>query len=390
MTTMTARQDMRTKMLRAAMTLAVMLMATVSAWAETMFITDVMLLGGSQSDVDTQKRALMSEGWIFIDQDLNEGAGGDYIYLLYKESVNTNEYASFITGFYIDTTEKHSENTADTRTVYGRTYHLVPTAGSSDFRKYKGNLNNGVKGGAQIHLYYTKASFGDINAVKSITFNSTQDGALGNDGGTTGYDLNKDCGKKSAYIYMHVDKSKGWIVNMGAGKCIITGYEGLTLEYTSIEIPTQIDGATVLNFSSDFSFSEFKNLEEMTFPKESVIDAMPSVQGLTKFKKVIAYYKVSLSENYLPSCMTNVPAYTFAGTAIEILNMPGVTFVGTGAFEGCNSIKEIYLSNSAVIKSRAFANSSSSGKVNYEGPLSNLTPDIYQYSPNLTFKITYN
>lgn len=225
--------------------------------------------------------------------------------------------------------------------------------------------------------------------MKSITFNSTQDGALGNDGGTTGYDLNKDCGKKSAYIYMHVDKSKGWIVNMGAGKCIITGYEGLTLEYTSIEIPTQIDGATVLNFSSDFSFSEFKNLEEMTFPKESVIDAMPSVQGLTKFKKVIAYYKVSLTENYLPSCMTNVPAYTFAGTAIEILNMPGVTFVGTGAFEGCNSIKEIYLSNSAVIKSRAFANSSSSGKVNYEGPLSNLTPDIYQYSPNLTFKITY-
>lgn len=392
MTTMTARQDMRTKMLRAAMTLAVMLMATVSAWAETMFITDVMLLGGSQSDVDTQKRALMSEGWIFIDQDLNEGAGGDYIYLLYKESVNTNEYASFITGFYIDTTEKHSENTADTRTVYGRTYHLVPTAGSSDFKKYKGNLNNGVKGSAQIHLYYTKASFGDQNAVKSITFNSTQEGALGNDGGTTGYDLNKDCGKKSAYIYMHVDKSKGWIVNMGAGKCVITGYEGLTLEYTSIEIPTEIDKATVLNFSSDFSFSEFKNLEEMTFPEESVIDYMPSVQGLTKFKKVVGYvnrFGGGMSDNALPTTITNVPAYTFVGTAIEDLGMLGVSYIGTGAFEGCNRINDIFIGNSAEIRSRAFANNSSSGTVQYDGPLSNLTPDIYLYSPNLTFKSTF-
>ena len=393
MTTMKARQDMRTKMLRAAMTLAVMLMATVSAWAETMFITDVMLIGkNDKSEAQELKAQYVAQGWTAIDQDLNAGCGSksDYIYLLYKQASNINEKATFITDFYISDA---SDTAPDSRTVNGRTYQLVPYDGDSHFKSKKGDLNSNA-GGDDIHLYYTKASFGDHNGVKSITFNSTKNGALGKNGDTeTGYDLNSGCGSSSDDIYMHVNKSKGWIIDMGAGKCIITGYEGLTLEYTSIEIPTKIDGATVLNFSSDFSFSEFKNLEEMTFPEESVIDYMPSVQGLTKFKKVVGYvnrFGGGMSDNALPTTITNVPAYTFVGTAIEDLSMLGVSYIGTGAFEGCNRINDIFIGNSAEIKSRAFANSSSSGTVNYDGPLSNLmTPDIYQYSPNLTFKITY-
>ena len=392
MTTMTARQDMRTKMLRAAMTLAVMLMATVSAWAETMFITDVMLIGkNNNTEANALKAQYVAQGWTAIEKDLNDGCGSksDYIYLLYKQASNLNKDATFITDFYISDA---SGTAPDSRTVDGRTYQLVPYDGDSHFKSKKGDLNSNA-GGDDIHLYYTKASFGDHNGVKSITFNSTKNGALGKNGDTeTGYDLNSGCGSSSDDIYMHVDKSKGWIVNMGAGKCVITGYEGLTLEYTSIEIPTEIDKATVLNFSSDFSFSEFKNLEEMTFPEESVIDAMPSVQGLTKFKKVVGYVNRlggGMSDNALPTTITNVPAYTFVGTAIEDLGMLGVSYIGTGAFEGCNRINDFLIGNSAEIRSRAFANNSSSGTVNYEGPLSNLTPDIYQYSPNLTFRSTF-
>ena len=386
MNTKTIHQNL----LRLAVTLAVVMMTTTSALAKTWFITNVMLLGGKDNDaLETQKRVLRTEGWTAIDQNLNAGAGGDYIYLLYKEAPNTDANATFITDFYIDTTVKQSENTPDSRTVNNRTYYLVPTTGSDDFKKFKGNLNNGIKGGDQIHLYYTKASFGDHNAVMFIDFNNTQSGALGKNGETTGYDLNSP--KKGDKIYMHVDKSKGWIINKGGDKCTITGYEGLTLEYTSIEIPTKIDGATVINFSSDFSFSEFENLEEMTFPMESVLDAMPSVQGCTKLKNVIGYVNGtggvgSRMRNYtLPRTIINIPAYTFACTAIEELTLPGVTFIGMGAFEGCNSLNFIRFGNSAEIRSRAFANSSSSGIVSYNGPLSNWTTDIYQYSPNLTF-----
>ena len=68
MTTMTARQDMRTEMLRAAMTLAVMLMATVSAWAETMFITDIMLIGkNNNTEANALKEQYVAQGWTAIE-----------------------------------------------------------------------------------------------------------------------------------------------------------------------------------------------------------------------------------------------------------------------------------------------------------------------------------
>ena len=394
MTTMTAKQDMRTKMLRAAMTLAVMLMATVSAWAETMFITDVMLIGkNDKSEAQELKAQYVAQGWTAIDQDLNAGCGSksDYIYLLYKQASNLNKDATFITDFYISDA---SGTAPDSRTVNGRTYQLVPYDGDSHFKSKKGDLNSNA-GGDDIHLYYTKASFGDHNGVKSITFNSTKNGALGKNGDTkTGYDLNSGCGSSSDDIYMHVNKSKGWIIqkNISGDKCNITGYEGLTLEYTSIEIPTKIDKATVLGFNSAFNFSEFKNLEEMTFPKESVIDAMPSVQGCTKFKNIRAFYGVFTGEGgdlfdyYLPISITDIPAYTFKGTAITRLTMQNVTFVGTGAFEGCSltSVTFHKPDKPPEIRSRAFGSISSSCEIEYYGLMTDWYPSIYQYSPNLT------
>ena len=49
------------------------------------FVTDVMVIGGSKSETQSLRSSLQAQGWVFVDKDLNAGAGGDYIYLLYKD-----------------------------------------------------------------------------------------------------------------------------------------------------------------------------------------------------------------------------------------------------------------------------------------------------------------
>ena len=67
------------------------------------FIKDVLLIGGTSGETYTQKTNFMAQGWTFIDYDLNKGAGGDYVYLMYK-TANTpgcNACYGYITEFYI-------------------------------------------------------------------------------------------------------------------------------------------------------------------------------------------------------------------------------------------------------------------------------------------------
>ena len=188
----------RERPLRIVLTLLVALLPMVTL-GQTVGIKEVMVIGGTENQVNTLKTSLTGQGWTVIGKDLNAGAGGDYIYLLYKSE--SNDYGlnlGYITDFYIST---QTGTAPDTRTVNGRTYTLVPYQGGSDFVNSKGDLNRGA-GGDYIHLYYTKDVFSDNHMVSSISFNGTQTGAVGADGGSTGYDLNK--GAEGDYIYMHV------------------------------------------------------------------------------------------------------------------------------------------------------------------------------------------
>ena len=45
------------------------------------FVKDVMLIGGNESETTALKSSYAAQGWTVIDQDLNAGAGGDYIYM---------------------------------------------------------------------------------------------------------------------------------------------------------------------------------------------------------------------------------------------------------------------------------------------------------------------
>lgn len=178
-----------------------MLVLTVGqkAWA-TDFITDVMVIGNAdKTEFDNLENSLKEQGWTAIDKDLNAGCGtgSDYIHLLYKTNNSQDCSDKPITDFYIKT----GKNPSSSITHDGRTYYLVPYKGSNDFVEGRGDLNNNAEGD-YIFLYYTRSSFPDKHAVTGISFDTTQSGAVGANGGATGYDLNTEAG--GDYIYMHL------------------------------------------------------------------------------------------------------------------------------------------------------------------------------------------
>ena len=162
-----------------------------TSWADSWpeYITDVMVVGGQSSSVGSSY--YNSNGWIRVDKDLNAGAGGDYVYLLYKKSDRVDPDGEYITDFIVSTTNSYSITSG------GRTYYRVDYDGDNHFKTYKGNLNSNTKqSSTDLWLYYTKANFSDDKrAVSGIYFNSSSSGAV------SGMDLNAGAGGE--YIYMH-------------------------------------------------------------------------------------------------------------------------------------------------------------------------------------------
>ena len=188
---------------RAALTLLLMLTMSLTASASALFITDVMVAGHSdQSSFNTLIQDLQQQGWIDIEQDLNEGVGGDYIHLLYKTNSSTGSSGTAITDFYIKT----GNNPPATLIHQGRIYYLTPYQGDTYFVNSQGDLNKDA-GGDYIYLYYTKDAMSN-HTVSSIFFNNNPIGAIGANGGDIGYDLNSNCTHNygNVHIYMHVIK----------------------------------------------------------------------------------------------------------------------------------------------------------------------------------------
>ncbi len=157
--------------------LFVALLATTTVWAAN-YITDVMVIGGSKSEVNSLKTTYTNQGWTVIDKDLNDGCGSssDYIYLLYKSASETSTSATFITDFLISTATSPPNSFMN----YGRVYNLVSYDGSDYFKNNKGDLNSHCgSSSATIHLYYTTDYIDeDYRSVKSISFNATQAGGV--------------------------------------------------------------------------------------------------------------------------------------------------------------------------------------------------------------------
>ena len=66
------------------MTLLLTVLTTVTAWAAEWpeYVTDIIVVGGSESEVNSAKS--YNSGYTWCSMDLNKGAGGDYINFGYK------------------------------------------------------------------------------------------------------------------------------------------------------------------------------------------------------------------------------------------------------------------------------------------------------------------
>lgn len=191
------------RMVRLLLTTLLFTITAQTVWADSYseYITDVILVGGDNSEVNTAKSN--NSGYTWISQDLNQGAGGDYIYLGYKTGSRASTNGGYITDFIvIDTSSPTS-----TLTFEGRTYYLCPYDGGEWFENQKGNLNSHCGDGWNLYLYYTKHNFSDKRAASSITINSTKGGSINcyySDGSSheNEIDLNRGI-SGSSDVYMH-------------------------------------------------------------------------------------------------------------------------------------------------------------------------------------------
>ncbi|MBR5727717.1 MAG: leucine-rich repeat protein, partial [Muribaculaceae bacterium] len=348
-------------------------------WAEN-YISDVMVIGGTQTEVNNLKTTYVNQGWVVIDKDLNDGCGSssDYIFLLYKQVGETTP-SPFITDFVLT---KGSSAPA-TITYNDCKYHLVKYDGGARFKETKGDLNSNA-GGDYIHLYYTtNEDDSRCTAVKSIIFNKTKDGAVVNNNTNEGYDLNSGAGGN--YIYMHIDKAQGWIsvYNFTSSECYINGFDGPKAGLTYLNVPLAINGAEVLYIAPALNFAEFTNLESLTFHENTVIDWMPMMKNCPKFKHVNTIKNGVVKTDITPPVMKRIPGECFVGTAIEKITLDNIEQIDPSAFKGCANLSEVNTNRTVVIDGDAFAFIPESCRINYSGPSSDWNPMIYKCSPKL-------
>ena len=171
------------------------------AWAQS-YITDVMVVGADDDDeAEAYYDYYTSQGWSGIWKDLNNNAGGHYIYLLYKTNRSSGSSGRAISDFYLRVSGQYDAPSSFVRN--GRTYYMAEYHGDSEFREKRGDLNCEA-GGYWIHLYYTKDD-GEYMGVNYLTINNSSGGALGENGGGTPCDLNKDAGGDD--IFMHINRT---------------------------------------------------------------------------------------------------------------------------------------------------------------------------------------
>ncbi len=339
--------------------LLVAVLASLSMWAETKYITEVILIGGTQTETDSLKATYTAQGWTVIDQDLNAGCGSssDYIYLLYKEGSTASPNHTFVTSFRISDA---SGTAPDTRNYDGHRYKLVPYDGGDHFKQKKGDLNSNA-GGDDIHLYYTTEIMENMKAVSQITFNATQSGAVTTFGDTGGYDLND--GADGDYIYMHCEfnAAPGWVIQKSSdgSQCYVRGLSlaGLT-KRDILAFPAIIDGAAVVGITG-MNFSDLSWLNTIYFSQDYDASTIPSAYKCTYLKNVhiVDNSGIKIKEDELPASVTSIADSAFTWTKLEILKMPNVTSIGNEAFSGCSHLTSVtFPSGLTSIGTKAFYN----------------------------------
>lgn len=154
------------------------------------YIGEVML-SGEEKNGSAAKQKLKDLGYKIFELDLNENAGGYYVYLGYK---TTKDYSKAIKDITLRTGKgNHSE----TYEYNGHNYTLCPRTGAQHFIDQGGDLNESA-GGDYIFLYYTTEDTEENTAVYEMYLNGKKSGSV------CEKDLNTKAGGDD--IFLHLKK----------------------------------------------------------------------------------------------------------------------------------------------------------------------------------------
>lgn len=134
-------------------------LAQGNQWPMDKYITDIVFVTGSSA---WNARAKTPAGYTLIDVDLNEDAGGDFIFLCYKLGDDINDA---YTDFFMEYVNK-SRTAGSAR--------ISHNSNNVSFTRIPTDLNKG-SGGDYIYLFTTKAqTLPPIKAI-DVSFNSSND-----------------------------------------------------------------------------------------------------------------------------------------------------------------------------------------------------------------------
>ena len=156
------------------------------------YIKEFMVAGDSKKD--NAKNQLWNRGYSVIDYDLNNWAGGLYVYLGFK---TTRIYDQAIKDVRINLYPRNNNKWIKEFTDAGRKYTLASYVGNKDFNDSWGDLNCKA-GGSWVYLFSTidKNGLEDSNAVIDLWVNKDRNGAVSN------VDLNSNAGGEDLFLHI--------------------------------------------------------------------------------------------------------------------------------------------------------------------------------------------
>ena len=188
--------------------LLVMFFAALPSVKAESYITELKILSrGSEGDIKKVKESYQNQGWTIVQQDLNQEAGGKWIYLAYKTSDSADPNTGYVTDIIASTNNKSSFS------KWNRTWYQIPHDGGN------GDLNEGADG-EFIYLYYTRertnlsGHYGTKRVLNKLATSENTNSSDGN--GNENYgpvywcetfsgpcDLNKGAGGKFIYLRLY-------------------------------------------------------------------------------------------------------------------------------------------------------------------------------------------
>lgn len=328
--------------------------------AQAGYIYDAKVLGCKDSkNIKKLKKKYQNDGWEIIDQDLNKGAAGKYIYLAVKKcDVNSAEQGQAITTFYLS--DEYSKSLS-------RNGHTYWKAGYDGDRNFDGNLNS-ESGGTKFYLYYERNTK-DLRAVTKVYFNDNANneengevvGLNGNSSGKAdnvvfkGFDLNNKTTLRGKKIYMHVETNTNvprWkLTSSGVAGCVLNGFYGDTKDIRSINIPNKFDGMDVKQaYAGD---SILPNLQVQNYFISSYITHASALNYNPCFEHVNVIDNAGnvFMDDALPESIIEVARWGFKGTGIKEIALPyGLEIIGEGAFENSTKLEKINFGNADSAK----------------------------------------